>query len=206
MELCQPDDAGGGAVLLHTAALAAVAGHSLVPVQHQMADLRAGAVSAVEQIALNDDAAANTGAQGDEYHVVAALAAALPEFAQSGHVGVIACLHGEAGEGRQGVRNIEHAPTQIDALVYNAFDVDGAGNADAEAQNVAVGNAVLGQIALDGRGDVRQDLAAAVGCNGGDFPLVQHFTGFVEISDLDGGAAQIDAKAVFHWVKPPVFY
>ena len=163
-----------------------------------MADLRAGAVGAVEQIPLYHDAAAHAGTEGDEHHVVAALTAALPELAQSGYVGVIARLHGEAGEGGQGFGDIEHAPAQIDALIHNALGVDGTGDTDAEAQNVAVGDVMLCQIALDGRGDVRQDLAAAVCGDGGDFPLVKHFAGFIEISNLDGGAAQIDAKAVFH--------
>ena len=31
-----------------------------------------------------------------------------------------------------------------------------------------------------------------------DLPLFQHGAGFIKISDLDGGAAQVDAKAVFH--------
>ena len=49
--------------------------------------------------------------------------------------------------------------------------------------------------------NVGQNLAAAVGSNSGDFPLLQHIAGFIKVSDLDGGAAQIDAKAVFHgWI------
>ena len=64
-----------------------------------MADLRAGAVGTVEQVSFHHDAAAHTGAKGDEDHVVAALTAALPEFAQGSHIGVVARLHREACEG-----------------------------------------------------------------------------------------------------------
>ena len=96
-----------------------------------MADFRAGAVGAVEQVALHDDAAAHTGTQGDEHHVITALAAALPEFAQGGHVGIVAGLYGEAREPAQFFGYIEDTPAQIDTLIHNALGVDRAGNAQA---------------------------------------------------------------------------
>ena len=90
-----------------------------------MADLRAGAVGAVKEIAFHHDAAAHAGAKGDKDHVVAALTAALPEFTQGGHVGVVARLHREACEGGQGVGDIEHTPAQVDAFVDNTLGIDG---------------------------------------------------------------------------------
>ena len=174
-----------------------------VPVEKQVADLRTGAVSAVKKVPIHDDAAAHAGAQGHEEHIVAALAAALPVFAQSRHVGIVARLHRETGEPRQILGDVEHAPAQVYAAVHNALAVDCAGHADADAQNVGCGNLMGSQILLDGSGDVRQNLIAAVCGDGGNLPLVEHGAVFVKIGDLDGGAAQINAKAVFHKGRPP---
>ena len=196
----QPGDAGGRAVLLYAAVLAAVAGDGFFGVEHHVADLCAGTVGAMEQIAADDDAAANTGAQGDKNHVLTAGTAALPVFAQGGNVGIIAGLYGKAGEVGQSLGNVEHAPAQIDALVDHTLAVNRTGHADTQAQNGFCGDAVLCQIVLDGSCDVGQDLCAAVCGDGGDFPLVQHGAQFVKVGDLHGGAAQIDAKTVFHEV------
>ena len=75
-----------------------------------MADLRAGAVSAMEKLAVHHNAAAHAGAQGYEHHVFAAHTAAHPEFAQSGYVGVIASLYRQAGQAGEHILNIEDAP------------------------------------------------------------------------------------------------
>ena len=198
MALGQTDDAGGGAVLLHAAPLSTVAGDSLVPVQDEVADLRAGAVGAVEQFPLHHDAAAHAGAQRDEDHVVTALAAALPEFAQRRHVGVVARLYGEAGQLGELLGNVEHIPAQIDAPVHHALGVDGAGNADAETQDIGIRDFAPGEKRPDGRRDIRQDPDAVIRRIRGDFPVFQHFSGFIKIGDLDGGAAEINAESVFH--------
>ena len=163
-----------------------------------MADLAAGTVSAVEELAFNDDAAADTGAQSGKDHVVAALAAALPEFAQSGNVCVVTGLYGETGELGQLLGDVEHTPAQVNALVHNALCVDGAGNADAQTQNVLGINAAAVDVMLHGSGDIGQDLRAVVFGDGGDLPLVDHGAVFVKVSDLDGGAAKVNAEAIFH--------
>ena len=163
-----------------------------------MADLRAGAVGAVEQFPLHHDAAAHAGAQRDEDHVVTALSAALPEFAQRRHVGVVARLYGKAGQLSQLLGNVEHIPAQIDAPVHHALGVDRAGNADAETQDIGIRDFAPGEKRPDGRRDIRQDPDAVIRRIRGDFPVFQHFSGFIKIGDLDGGAAEIDAKSVFH--------
>ena len=195
MLLGQPDDAGGGAILLGAATLAAVAGCGFVPVQHHMADLRAGTGGAVEQLTLNDHAAAYAGAQCDKNHVPAALAAALPEFAHGRHIGIVACGNGQAGQLRQRLAHIKSAPAQVDAHAHLALAVDGAGNADADAQDLMI---LARPVGSNGSGDIGQNLPAAVGGHRGDLPLFDHVADLVKICDLDGGAAQIHAVAVFH--------
>ena len=199
----QTDDAGGGAVLLDTAPLAAAADVGFLTVQHQMADLRAGAVSAVEELAIDDDAAADAGAQGCEDHVLGALAAALPEFAQSGNVGVVTGLDGEAHQLGQSLGDVENAPAQVNTLVDHALAVDGTGHADAHADDGGLVNVLLVDELQDGGCDIGQDALAVVGHDGGDLPLVEHGAVFVKVGDLYSGAAQIHTEAVSHFLFPP---
>ena len=104
------DNAGGGAILLGAAPLAAAALVGFVTVQGDVADFAAGAVDTVDNLATHDDAAADTGTQGGEDHVLAALAAALPGFAQRGHIGVIAGSDGQAGQTAQNFGNVDDTP------------------------------------------------------------------------------------------------
>ena len=163
-----------------------------------MTDLAAGTVDTVDHLAVNDDAAANTGAQSHEHNVLTATAAAHPAFTQSGHGGIVAGNHPEAGEAAQGLMDVEHAPTQVDALVHHAVVIHRTRHTDADAQNILVGDLVFVQVLHNGGGDVRQDQLAAVCGDRGDLPLVKHGAVFFKVSDLDGGAAQIHTKAVFH--------
>ena len=152
----------------------------------------------MEQPPLNDDAAANAGAQGDEDHIFAALAAALPVFAHGGYVGIVAGLDGQTCEGPQLVADVEYPPAQVDAAVYHAAGVYGPGNANAQAQQGSVGDGVGTPIFVDRGRDIRQDLFAALCRHRGDLPGVQHGAVFVKVCDFHSGAAQVYAKAVFH--------
>ena len=198
-QLGQPDNAGGGAILLHTAPLAAAAHGGLSGVQNHVAQLRAGTVGTVEEPSFHNDAAADTGAQGNEHDVLTALAAALPEFTQGSHIGIVAGLYGKPGQVTELFGNVEYAPAQIYAAVHRAGGIHGAGNADAQAQQRFIRDIVVLPVASHRCRDVGQDLLAAVCGYGGNFPLVQHITGFVKVGDLYGGAAKIHAKAIFHW-------
>ena len=199
-QLCHTDNAGGRAILLHAAPLAAAAHRRLVAVEHHVANLRAGTVRAMEQPSFNDNAAADTGSQGDEHHVAAALAAALPEFAQCGHVGIIAGSHGQAGQVGQCLCDVEYAPAQVYAAVDVALAVHGTGDTDADAQQIRLSNALDRPILGDGGCNVWKNLAAAIIGNRGNLPFVKHIARFVKVGNLDGCAAQINTKAVFHWI------
>ena len=152
----------------------------------------------MEQTAVQDDAAANAGTQGDKDHVIAALAAALPVFPQGRHVGIVSGLDGEARHFGQGIGDVKDPPAQVDALIHHAAAVHRPGNADADAQNGGGVYIVLLPIALDRGGNVRQNVGTLVIGDRGNLPLIQHGPVFVKVGDLDGGAAQINAKTVFH--------
>ncbi len=152
----------------------------------------------MEKLPFHHDAAADAGAQGNEHHILRALAAALPVFAKGGHIGVVAGLHREARQAAEGLGDVEYPPAQVDTAVDHALGADGTGDADAQAQDGTGVDLVVRYVAADGRGDVGKNLGAAAGRHRGDFPLAQHFAGLVKIGDLDGGAAQVDAESVFH--------
>ena len=195
---CHADNAGSGAILLHTALLAAAATLGFITVDHHVADFAAGAGGTMDQTAIDDDTATYAGAQSHEHHIPAALAAALPKFAQRSHIGIIAGLHREAGEAGQLFCHREHAPAQIDTLIDHTLAIHRAGHANAHAYDLAAVNAVFLQIAGNGRGNIRQDLRTAVGRHRGDLPLGQHRAHFIKIRDLHGGSAQIDTKTIAH--------
>ena len=134
--LSDADDAGGGAVLLSAATLAATAGIGLVTVQGDVADLAARAVDTVDHFTADDDAATNTGTQSSKDHVVAALTAALPGFAQRGYIGIIAGSNSQAGQTAQDLGDIDDTPTQVDTLVDSAFLVYRTGDTDADADDL----------------------------------------------------------------------
>ena len=203
VQLGQTDNTGGGAVLLDTTVIAAVTGNGLFRVHTQVTDIRAGTGGAMKQMAFHNDTAADTGTEGHKDHIVTVLAAALPEFAQSGNVGIVTCLYRETGEFGQLFSDVENTPAQDDTLIDHALGIDGTGNTDAQTQNDRGDDAVGFQIVFDRGCDVRQDLCAAACGDGGNLPLVQHGAGFIKLSNLDGGAAKVNAKAVFHGVCPP---
>ena len=128
--------------LLYTAPLAAAADIGLCRIQNDMPDLTTGAMGAADAAAINDDAAAHTGAEGGQNHVPAAAAAALPAFAQRGNVGIVACPHGQTDATGKIFGYVKYVPTQIDTLIHHALAAHGAGNTDTGADDVGLGNAV----------------------------------------------------------------
>ena len=194
------DDAGGAGILLEAAVLAAAAGGRLVAVDGDVADLAAGAVCAVDDLAVDDDAAAHAGAQRDHDGAAAALGRAHPDLTQSGDVGVVAHqdLHAIQQAGQLG-RDVPLAP----AAEVGADDGDNAavqhraGHADADALHLLGGNLLLGHLGVDGVGQIFEDVLTGVRGVGGDFPLFQQCARGGEQADLGGRAAEVDAECVF---------
>ena len=180
--------------------LAAAAGGRLVRVDGDVADLAAGTVCAVDDLAVDDDAAADAGAQRDHDCAAAALGGTHPDLTQSSHVGVVAHqhLHAVQQAGQLG-RDVPLAP----AAKVGADDGDdaavqhGAGDADADALHLLGGDLLLGHLGVDGVGQILEDVLTGVGGVGGDFPLFQQSARGGEQSDLGRGAAEVDAECVF---------
>ena len=199
--LCQTDDAVCGGVLLQTAVLATVALHGLGGLYGDVTQLARTAVLACHDLAVYDDAAADPRAKGEHDGTVIALAAALPQLAQGRHVGIVACGYlGDRGEQLvHAFPEVEHAPAQIDALVDGVVAVHGTGYADADALYVSGGDVLFAELCGNGCGHIGQHSLAAVVGDGGDLPFVHKGAVRGEQTQLDGGAADINAECVrFH--------
>ena len=193
-------NAGGTGILLQTSVLAAAAGSGLVAVHRDVADLAAGTVGAINDLAVDDDAAAHAGAQRDHDRAAAALGCAHPDLAQSGHVGVIAHKDPDAAQhGAQLFGYIMLAPA-AEVCADDGYDAavqHRAGHAHAHAFHLSGGKALFLHLALHGSSQIFQNVFTGVGGVGGNFPLFQQLAGGLEQTDLSGGAAQIDAECVF---------
>ena len=152
-------------------------------------------------MAVPDEAAADAGAERHHQHGLAALAAAVVILAQGGDVRVVAGLDPQMGQRAQGLVEIEDAPVQVDAAVDVAEIVHRAGHADAHAQHVGLVHVVRGQTVLDRRRDVRQDRGTAVLDAGRDLPFFDQASVFGKEAQLDGRAADVHSKRVFHEIQ-----
>ena len=188
--------AGGGVPL---PAAAAAAGTLLaVHLDGHVAHLARHAIGAVEDLAVVDDAAAHTGAQGDGDEALAAPSAAHIVFRQRRAVGVIFYVQ------RQVAELVEQPPQrhipqgQIAGIQDGAApDLHRAGTAHAHREDVAgIAAGVAAQLrhqGVDGPGQ---------GCRVGDarhlhFPGGQQPSRLVHQPGLQVGAADVDAD-VFH--------
>ena len=164
-----------------------------------MTQLACRAVDAGEELALYDDAAANTGTQRNEHHVFAALAAAAPHLAQCRRVGVIGSLDREAAQVRERTCHIAAPAVEVHAGLDVAILQHGAGNAHTRAQDLVLLDALFVELAAERRCDVLQDRCAAIGGIGGDLPLIQQLALHAQKAQLDGSAAKVDTKYIlFH--------
>ena len=197
-------NAGGAGILLQTSVLAAAAGSGLVAVHRDVADLAAGTVGAINDLAVDDDTTAHAGAQRDHDRAAAALGSTHPDLAQSGHVGIVA--HQNLDAAQHIAKLFGHIMLAPAAEVctddgHDAAVQHRAGHAYAHALYLLSGKAFFLHLALHGSGQIFQNVLTGVGGVGGNFPLFQQFAGGLEQADLSGGAAQIDAECVFFHVS-----
>ena len=89
--------AGGAGILLQVAMAAAAADALLSRVQAHVANLAAGAHNARHHVAVNDNAAAHAGTNGDHHHVLHALGGTEPSLAHGSGVGIVLVLNNRVG-------------------------------------------------------------------------------------------------------------
>ena len=179
-------------------------------IDRDVADLAARTVGAINDLAVDDDAAADAGAQRDHDRTAAALRRAHPDLAQRRHIGVVADEDPQAVQqtGQLG-RNIPLTPAaEVGADDgHHAGVQHGAGHTDAHALHLLGGDLLFGHLAPDGVGQIFKDVLTGVGGIGGHLPLFQQRAGGGEQADLRGGTAEVDAECVFfHDSFTPFFH
>ena len=110
---------------------------------HHVPDLTGNAVAAGVQLAVNDNAAANAGAERYHQHVARALGRTGSRFAERGAVRVVIQMHRTAELRQKRIRKADVIQTQIGAEPQGAgFLVKRAGHADADRRYVLYRTAV----------------------------------------------------------------
>ncbi len=177
-------------------AAAAAATDRAVGVDDDVPDLTGGATRAAVELAVDDDAAADTGADGDEDQVAAAAPRAFMELAIGRQLGIVLEMGGHARGGLEqaGDRDVV-PPGQVRGVDEHALHrVGRAGDADASGAKVRCRQPVVaGQLFHH----LSQGLDALVGSGhrvGVAMPLVDHLAGFVPHRHAQVGATDVDAE------------
>ncbi len=156
-----------------------------------MAHLPAAAGGSGDNPPAADHAAADSGAHGEQHQVAAALASPLPQLAQGGQVGVVLHLHGHTRPAAQLLGHVHIPPAQVYAPPHQGLIQHRAGHPHPRADAHGVGEAVqhlphIGGDVVKGGGQLPL---------GGELPLFQQVPLPAHQPQLDGGAADVDAKA-----------
>src|ERR1035437_4033751 len=175
---------------------AAAAAHRAVGVDDYVPDLTGGATGTAVELAVDDDSATDTGADGDEDQVAAAAPGAFVELAIGRQMGIVLEMGGHARGGLEqaGDRDVV-PPGQVRGVEEHALHrVAGAGDADAGGAEVRHRQPVVAGKLFH---HLSQGLDALVGSGGGvsvAMPLVDHLTGFVPHRHAQVGATDVDAE------------
>src|SRR5581483_2697554 len=185
-------DGGARGERLQAAVVAAVAAPA-VQLDRHVAGLAGDAAGAEQQVVIDDDAAADTGADGEVDHVGDAAARAEAVLAEGGEVSVVAGADGQVAEGGQAVGEGQVFPAgQVGGLVDDAAPgVDGAGCDDANAHRARAGGRA-GDGMKDGVGDAREDHIWPGGRVGGVDRVGDQVALAADEAHAEARAAQVD--------------
>ena len=197
--------AGGAGILLQMAMAAAAAGAFLSRVQAHVANLAAGAHNARYHVAVNDNAAAHAGTNGDHHHVLYALGRAEPGLAHGSGVGIVLVLNDRVGAV---LLNGDSQLGQVNGNVGLDLGIarcrDGARNGQANTRHKGARNLGLGDHLVDSLGH-RGKARSVNNRRRGHAGLGQQVTVLVEQALLNRSAADVDADVIllrFHRSPP----
>ena len=171
--------------------IAAAAGDA-VGLDGDVSELAGHAVHAVKNFSVQNDGAADAGAERDHRHVVDVAARAQPFLAESRHLGVVVEEDARAQAALDFVAHGIVGPAgKIGRLAHHpGFHVDDAGNADACADKLSAAAILLGQ-AMNGVAHFADDVVAAQG----DFYAESNFFEKLAVG-ADGRNAQVGAAEI----------
>ena len=167
-----------------------MAGAALV-VDGGLADLACAVAVAADELVVDDDAAADAGAEGEADEVFHAPAGAAFPFGEGHAVGVVVDGDGEGDLGfEEGFEGDLVPAGDVGELGDDAFfEVDEAGHADADGGDAGVAAAEV----LDDADDGGDELAGGVEFLGGDGWGVVDDVSAEDHAGFYGGAAEVDA-------------
>ena len=177
---CQSRNARSRNVLLHAAAAAARARLRLRGVDRHVAELTRRAVCACHHASIRNDRAADTRAERDEYHVLAATAAAFPGFTHRRSIRVVHDHNRQPYGLFQRRAHIKYAPAEVHAAVHHTVRRHRPGDARAHAQNAVCGNVVLFSALLNFRRNITQHRRAVALNHGRNLPLFKQSAVFLK--------------------------
>ena len=149
----------------------------------------------LDDLAVDNDAAADTCSQCDHDEVLLAFSAAFPEFAEGCDIGVIACADLHVKNLAELIFDIFFSPVKVDSHRNDTLH-DRSRDADTDADNIFFGNAFDRQFRDYSSRDVRKNILTAVLCACHDFPLVKESAVRLKETALDSGSAYIDTKTI----------
>ena len=184
---------------------AAAAGALLGRVQAHVANLAASTHNARYHVAVNDNAAAHAGTNGDHHHVLYALGRAEPGLAHSSSVGVVLVLNDRVGavllDGDLELGQVD-GDVRLDLGIARCRD--GARNGQANARHKGTRNLGLGDHLVDSLGH-RGKARSVNDRRRGHAGLGKQVAVLVEQALLNRSAADVDADVVllrFHGSPP----
>ena len=184
---------------------AAAAGALLSRIQAHVADLAAGTHNARHHVAVDDNAAAHAGTDGDHHHVLYALGGAEPGLAHGSGIGIVLVLNDRVGAV---LLNGDPQLGQINGNVGLDLGIarcrDGARNGQANACHKGARNLGLGDHLVDSLGHRGKARCVNDGRRG-HAGLGKQVSVLVEQALLNRSAADVDADVVlfrFHGSPP----
>ncbi len=176
--------------------VAAAARIRLIVLDVDVTDLPACAGRSCHHLSVDDDAAADTCAERGEHHVGTALSAAAPHLAERRHIRVISGFHRHLQHPAERLVDVDHAPAEIDCLMYDAIIVHRSRNTDPDSCDFLLRDVLLRRLIEDRLCDIGENLAAVLLFSGRYLPLLEHVPLRVEQSDLYRCSTQVHTKTI----------
>ena len=162
-----------------------------------MSDLTAGSVASGYDLAIDDDAAADTGSKCHHNNIVIADCSAFPHFAECCHVCIVSdayrktCLFGKL------FGKWYKSPVQIDGYRNVAFFICRSRYTNACSDDLFFVQTFFCDLGIHRLCDVCDDIFAVVFGSCLNFPFIQDFSVYIKKSAFYGCSADIDSKTIF---------
>ena len=197
------DERRRGGILLKAAAAAAGTGDA-VHLDGHVADLPCRAVDAGQEFSAEDDAAADTGAEGDRHEVRDSAAAAGDLLAEGRAVGVVLDVGGFAEPLSDEVAQRGIVEAEVRGELHDALFIDGTRSADADGRDVIEGHPRFAERQQAGLSHRVRDLFRGTGRVRLDAGRSDDLVLFIHYADGDVRAAEVDAKSYHRLCLPGI--